>query len=252
MPFVPTFEPTAQTGTSIIAAATNNKPEELNELLTPNIMSTKHTIGVLDMTFQDIFEEEQFSSNLAKAMETQVNSPSKTSSSSTTSPSPPSHTGTIAGGEEGGDRSGSPGRRKKKKEEVKALRISNNRINQLDIICGPMSATLDTSKILWLDLSFNQIKRLGTLAATFPNVTTIYLHANQISRLSELKKLSEFTQLKSLALYGNPVEEHRHYRNYVLYACPNLTQFDMSPVTKSERQTVWLVGFREFCVEAFV
>jgi hypothetical protein len=199
-------------------------------------MAAKHTKGVLDMTFQDISEEDVFTTALEKAIESQVSMPGSPGSC-------PINTSTPVGREE---RAGSPGRRKKK-EAIKALRISNNRISQVDIICGPMMAALDTSKILWLDLSFNQIKRLGALAATFPNVTTIYLHANQISRLSELQKLQEFPHLKSLALFGNPIEEHKHYRNYVLYACPNLTQFDMSPVTKSERQSVisQIVLFRD-------
>lgn len=104
--------------------------------------------------------------------------------------------------------------------------------------------------VQWLDLSFNQIASLGSgesISAAFPNVTTIYLHANKLSRLSQLKKLKAFPNLKSLSLYGNPIEEHKHYRNYVMYHCPKLGQFDSSPVTGSERvsNAVWAKNFRK-------
>jgi len=113
-----------------------------------------------------------------------------------------------------------------------------------------MLAHIDTREIQWLDLSFNQISSLGSaegVSAALPHVTTVYLHANKISRLSELKKLKFFPHLKSLSLYGNPIEEHKHYRNYVLHHCPKLGQFDSSPVTGSERagNAVWAKNFRK-------
>lgn len=93
--------------------------------------------------------------------------------------------------------------------------------------------------VMWLDLSFNQIGRIDeSLAATFPNVTTLYLHANQITKLSHIKKLSGLTKLKSLTLYGNPVEENKHYRNYILYCFPELQQLDFCVITSNQRQKV--------------
>jgi Leucine-rich repeat (LRR) protein len=92
---------------------------------------------------------------------------------------------------------------------------------------------------MWLDLSFNQIGSVNeSLVATFPNVTTLYLHANQITKLSHIKKLSGFTHLKSLTLYGNPVEENKHYKNYILYCFPELQQLDFCVITTSQRQKV--------------
>lgn len=92
---------------------------------------------------------------------------------------------------------------------------------------------------MWLDLSFNQIGSVNeSLVSTFPNVTTLYLHANQITKLSHIKKLSGFTQLKSLTLYGNPVEENKHYKNYILYCFPELQQLDFCVITTSQRQKV--------------
>ena len=126
-------------------------------------------------------------------------------------------------------------------------RIANNLIQDVTVLCSPLSRLIDTSKVLWIDISFNQISQFDeSLVAAFPNLTTLHLHANNITKLTEIKKISKFPKLKSLALYGNPVEEHKHYRNYVLYYCTQLTQFDMSPVTKTERQRteIWEQTFR--------
>ena len=57
-------------------------------------------------------------------------------------------------------------------------------------------------------------------------------------KLAQIKKLEALEHLRSLSLYGNPVEEHKYYRNYVLYTCKHLAQFDKSPVTKSQIQKV--------------
>lgn len=135
------------------------------------------------------------------------------------------------------------------KEEVKAIKLSNNYISSLTLLLIPsLKKTIDTHKILWLDLSFNHITTIiDAFIAAFPNTTTLYLHANQIAKLSEIKKLSQFQSLKSLSMFGNPVEENKHYRNMVLHTCTHLTQFDNSPVTQSERKRcdIWANTFRK-------
>lgn len=129
--------------------------------------------------------------------------------------------------------------KKKQTEEIKAIRMANNLIYNLRILISPFCSMLDASKVTWLDVSFNQIETLDpSIFEHFPNISALYLQANKILRLSEIRKLEKFRRLKSIAIFGNPVEEHKHYRNYVLYYCKSLTNFDMSPVTKSERQMV--------------
>ena len=125
--------------------------------------------------------------------------------------------------------------RKKQPEVIKAIRLGNNSISMFQILYQPLSLGLDVSTILWIDLSFNNLSAVDEdMANALPNLTTLNLHANQISRLKELKKISAFKNLHALTLFGNPVEEHKHYRNFILYNCPTLTQFDLSPVIKSE------------------
>ena len=125
------------------------------------------------------------------------------------------------------------------KEEIKGLRLSNNFIPNFTIFAAIESSYLDPFKITWMDLSFNQLKKIdANLASHLPKITTLYLHANQISRYSDIRRLSCFTNIKSLTLYGNPVEEQKHYRNVVLYYFPNLTQLDFSVITAGEREKV--------------
>ena len=195
-------------------------------------MTTKHTRGVLDLTFMDVDSEEKLSEQIRAEKIVQIRPPSPRRSPAKTD-------------NEHANNSSMP----VKTEAIKAIRLSNNQLKNMNMLVGPMTANIDTREIQWLDLSFNHIISLGNsenIAAAFPNVTTIYLHANKISRLSQLKKLKAFPNLKSLSLYGNPIEEHKHYRNYVMHYCPNLTQFDSSPITSSERVTnkIWSQTFR--------
>lgn len=185
-------------------------------------MTSTHVLGVLDLTFLDIREEADFHNGLNLRL-------TALSSSSPTRPS----TAVVSS-----DSLGSPSRKKGRKL-FKAIRLSNNYLISADIIYNCIKDTFDVSRILWLDLSFNTITTIGEdFAKNFVNITTVQLHANKIYKLKEVRNICACPNLRAVSLYGNPIEEHKHYRNYVLYHCPKLTQFDMSPVTKSEMQRV--------------
>lgn len=188
-------------------------------------MAAPNVDGVLDLTFLDIRDEAEFQTNFTQKLEA-YNRPASPSKARTTHrpDSPTQH---------------SPSKTfKLPKEPIKAIRLGNNYLTGVEVIHS-IPAQIDSSRILWLDLSFNFISTLTPdLAQYFPNVVTIYLHANKISKLSEIKKLAGFQQLRALSLYGNPVEENKHYRNFVLFHCTALGQFDKSPVTKSQIQKV--------------
>ena len=59
--------------------------------------------------------------------------------------------------------------------------------------------------------------------------------------------LTRDTFLRSLSLHGNPVEDHKHYRNFVITMVPSLIQLDFSPVTKQDRSNAatWAQIFRK-------
>ena len=115
-------------------------------------------------------------------------------------------------------------------DEIKAIRFSNNQIPELSFIFTPLisapNVDFDISRLAWIDLSFN-------------NLCTLNIHANQISKLSDIKKLSSLKKLRSLTMCGNPVAEHKHYRNMIIFFCSeNLVQLDFGCITNSERQKV--------------
>ena len=69
----------------------------------------------------------------------------------------------------------------------------------------------------------------------------LYFHANNVSKLSEVDKLGSLMNLRSLAIYGNPIESSDGYKQYVISKIPQLKTLDFSTIIKSERVTadVW-------------
>lgn len=175
---------------------------------------------MLDLSFMDIADE----SGCLVCIDDQIKLKNQKTASETLSPS------------------------KYQSEEIKAIRFANNSISSLNIATSPIMQSLNASAIIWLDYSFNQIQSISdSISGIFPNLATLYLHANQITTLSEIKKLAAFPNLKSVSLYGNPVEEKKHYRNMILYICPNLIQLDNSPVTPAQKDKMktWSTVFRK-------
>ena len=140
-------------------------------------MTSAHVRGVLDLTFADIKEENDLQTALTS--ERVLSIPLSTISSTN-----------------------SPDKKKKAAlEEVKAIRLANNDISSVSILSNPFTSFIDTNKISWLDLSFNRIEKLDeSFVIAFPQVTTLYLQANQITRLTELKKLSGMDRLCSFII----------------------------------------------------
>ena len=142
----------------------------------------------------------------------------------------------------------SPNKLKKERSEIKAVRLGNNQFTSLDNVSSALAlCELDFENIHWLDLSFNQLEKFSIdFAKKFPNLQLLYLQANSFTKLSELKKLAHFKSLKSLVLFGNPVEESKHYRNMILWALPQLQILDFCPLTvqQRERNEVWTQTFR--------
>ncbi|XP_065802362.1 leucine-rich repeat-containing protein 51 isoform X3 [Muntiacus reevesi] len=95
--------------------------------------------------------------------------------------------------------------------------------------------------LAWIDLSFNDLTSIDPVLTTFFNLSVLYLHGNSIQRLGEVNKLAVLPRLRSLTLHGNPIEEEKGYRQYVLCTLPRITTFDFSGVTKADRTTaeVW-------------
>lgn len=53
---------------------------------------------------------------------------------------------------------------------------------------------------------------------------------------SDLKMLRQLPKLRKLTLHGNPVEEVKNYRYFVIELLPTLKELDFCPITKLDRQ----------------
>lgn len=70
----------------------------------------------------------------------------------------------------------------------------------------------------------------------FPSLKFLYLHGNSIFQVQEVDKLATLPNLQDLTVHGNPIEEEKGYRQYVLSKLPGLKNLDFSVVTKADRK----------------
>ncbi|XP_069930951.1 leucine-rich repeat-containing protein 51 isoform X3 [Oryctolagus cuniculus] len=133
-------------------------------------------------------------------------------------------------------------RSKSGKSVTQSLWLNNNVLNDLRDFSQVVSQLLEyPENLAWIDLSFNDLTSIDPVLTTFFNLSVLYLHGNSIQRLGEVNKLAVLPRLRSLTLHGNPIEEEKGYRQYVLCMLPRITTFDFSGVTKADRTTaeVW-------------
>ncbi|XP_021021887.1 leucine-rich repeat-containing protein 51 [Mus caroli] len=128
------------------------------------------------------------------------------------------------------------------KSLTQSLWLNNNVLNDLKDFNQVVSQLLQhPENLAWIDLSFNDLTTIDPVLTTFFNLSVLYLHGNGIHRLGEVNKLAVLPRLRSLTLHGNPIEEEKGYRQYVLCNLPRITTFDFSGVTRADRSTaeVW-------------
>mmetsp|Transcript_6599 Transcript_6599/g.23290 ORF Transcript_6599/g.23290 Transcript_6599/m.23290 type:complete len:188 (-) Transcript_6599:62-625(-) len=117
-----------------------------------------------------------------------------------------------------------------------SLRVSNNDIGTLEKLVEVAEATLDDpSQLAWLDASHCGLTSVEPVLLRFPQLKVLYLHGNNITKLSEVTKLGQLANLQKLTLHGNPMEELPNYRLHVLTTIPKLRSLDFSAVTKLDR-----------------
>nr|XP_042118298.1 leucine-rich repeat-containing protein 51-like [Peromyscus maniculatus bairdii] len=128
------------------------------------------------------------------------------------------------------------------KSLTQSLWLNNNVLNDLEDFSQVVTQLLQhPENLVWIDLSFNDLTSIDPVLTTFFNLSVLYLHGNSIHHLGEVNKLSVFPRLRSLTLHGNPIEEEKGYRQYVLCNLPRITTFDFSGITKADLTTaeVW-------------
>lgn len=103
---------------------------------------------------------------------------------------------------------------------------------------------IEPEKLIWLDLSFNYLEHIEAEILCFPELKTLYLHGNYISEMKEVRKLSDLSELLSLTLHGNPIEQIDGYRMYVLGIMysknDRFKKLDSVGITRKEKEGVYV------------
>lgn len=124
------------------------------------------------------------------------------------------------------------------KSSSKCLKMNNNNITNLECLVDFARVKFDVwEDIAWIDLSQNEITKLGPELSEFVNLQILYLHGNQINDISQIDQLVPLTRLRKLTLHGNPIENTKGYRFLVLSKLPHLQSLDFSCVTKADKMT---------------
>ncbi|OAD60981.1 Leucine-rich repeat-containing protein 51 [Eufriesea mexicana] len=127
-----------------------------------------------------------------------------------------------------------------------SLWLSNNLLTSMNGFESLAHKVLDDpTNLSWLDLSFNEIERIGDDIIKFPNLKIFYLHGNNISNINDIVKLKKLQTLRSLTLQGNPIENLPYYRGYIVHILPQLTALDFSAVLSAERKKAAPAGFQK-------
>lgn len=74
------------------------------------------------------------------------------------------------------------------------------------------------ANLTWIDLSYNYLVTIDEEILKFPNLQNLYLQYNYIKDLGEVRKLQKLKNLKSVNLFGNPIEQVPGYRLWILGA----------------------------------
>jgi Leucine-rich repeat (LRR) protein len=119
--------------------------------------------------------------------------------------------------------------------------------NQFRTVIGLSTILKDVmwnaNRLLWIDLSYNYLEKIeDELVTNFPCLRTLYLHGCYILNLEEVRKLNTLPDLHTITLYGNPIEQIKGYRMWVLgvmyLQSESLKKLDQVVVTKKEFDAV--------------
>jgi len=114
-------------------------------------------------------------------------------------------------------------------DQYQAIDMSDNEIIKVDNF--PQLKRLET-----ILLSNNRVCRIATgLGASVPELATLNLTNNELSKIRDLDALSSFTNLTHLTLTNNPVCKIDDYRLYAIHRNPKLKVLDFAKVKPTER-----------------
>jgi hypothetical protein len=130
--------------------------------------------------------------------------------------------------------------------EVKSLEgVADVLIDVLPDLVFPIQ--INRSKvdlIQWIDLSFNRLEDIHADILKLPFLKILYLHANYIKEIESVLSLSQCRALLNLTLHGNPIEQIKGYRHFIIEMVPCLEKLDFTLVSEKELDIIHHRGSR--------
>ncbi|KAG5335101.1 TILB protein, partial [Acromyrmex charruanus] len=132
-------------------------------------------------------------------------------------------------------------------EEIALHQENIDKIQLIDRHCRNLKILLLQNNLISKIENLNMLKRLEYLNLALNNIEVIEnlegleslkkldLTLNFIGNLQSVKSLRYNEHLEHLILMGNPCTDYEYYRQYVVATLPQLQEFDMQEIERSER-----------------
>ncbi len=98
--------------------------------------------------------------------------------------------------------------------------------------------------IQWIDISSNHLMEIHPDILNLKYLKILYAHANYINEIKKVEVLSNCKCLINLTLHGNPIEQIKGFRHFIIELIPTLEKFDFTLVSEKELDIIYHRGSR--------
>ena len=98
--------------------------------------------------------------------------------------------------------------------------------------------------IQWIDISSNHLVDIHPDILNLKYLKILYAHANYINEIKKVEILQQCKCLINLTLHGNPIEQIKGFRHFIVELIPTLEKFDFTLVSEKELDIIYHRGSR--------
>lgn len=120
--------------------------------------------------------------------------------------------------------------------------VLNDILPDIDFFAMPNRNKLDL--IQWIDISHNKIEEIHPDLLNLKFLKILYCHANYIKEIEKITILRNSKSLLNLTLHGNPIEQIKGYRQFIVEIVPSLEKLDFTLVSEKELDIIYHRGSR--------